>query len=165
MMKRACENCDYWVAHRKPADWTEQKTGDCRRHAPIPVYAHMCNHEPARIWWPNTGHKFWCGDFIERQHPVETVEHDDLLDRSIDVLQLSARVRNTFREERIDTIRDILDKSESQFLRMSNFGMKSLNEIKEAIAKYDLHLVQTWHPSNSEWQKENRNADSSPGNV
>jgi len=47
----------------------------------------------------------------------------------------------------------LVQKTESEMLRTPNFGRKSLNEIKELLAAYDLHLgmqVESWPPENLE---------------
>jgi DNA-directed RNA polymerase subunit alpha len=61
-----------------------------------------------------------------------------LLDRSIEELELSVRSYNCLEAASIKTIRDLVQKSESEMLKYRNFGRKSLSEIK-AILK-DMNL-------------------------
>jgi DNA-directed RNA polymerase subunit alpha len=61
-----------------------------------------------------------------------------LLDKSIEELELSVRSFNCLEAASIKTIRDLVQKSESEMLKYRNFGRKSLSEIK-AILK-DMNL-------------------------
>lgn len=58
-MNRTCRSCDYWYEYKAST------TGECRRHAPAPMYS-MTGDKPGPIWWPQTLREFWCGDFVER---------------------------------------------------------------------------------------------------
>jgi DNA-directed RNA polymerase alpha subunit len=60
--------------------------------------------------------------------------------RRVDDLELSVRTINCLRNEGFFYLGELVQKSEAELLRMSNFGRKSLNEIKEVLAKLDLHL-------------------------
>lgn len=61
-----------------------------------------------------------------------------LLDKSIEELELSVRSFNCLEAAQIKTIRDLVQKTESEMLKYRNFGRKSLSEIK-AILK-DMNL-------------------------
>jgi DNA-directed RNA polymerase subunit alpha len=74
--------------------------------------------------------------------PVESyndprVEH---LDRSVEELELSVRSYNCLKNANIQTIRELVQKSENEMLKTKNFGRKSLNEIKEILHKMGLGL-------------------------
>src|SRR5947199_5040158 len=58
---------------------------------------------------------------------------NDLLDRSVDELELSVRSYNCLKNANIRTIRDLVQRSEREMLATKNFGKKSLNEIKEIL--------------------------------
>jgi DNA-directed RNA polymerase subunit alpha len=58
---------------------------------------------------------------------------NDLLDRSVDELELSVRSYNCLKNANIKTIRDLVQKSEREMLSTKNFGKKSLNEIKDIL--------------------------------
>src|SRR5213595_2363601 len=58
---------------------------------------------------------------------------NDLLDRSVDELELSVRSYNCLKNAGIKTIRDLVQRSEREMLATKNFGKKSLNEIKEIL--------------------------------
>ncbi|MBP7147388.1 MAG: DNA-directed RNA polymerase subunit alpha [Acidobacteria bacterium] len=64
----------------------------------------------------------------------------EYLDRSIDELELSVRSYNCLRNAGIETVRDLVQKTEGELLKTKNFGRKSLNEIKELLADMKLSL-------------------------
>lgn len=72
---------------------------------------------------------------------IETLSQQalKLLER-IDELELSVRSANCLRNEGINYVGELVQKSEAQMLRTPNFGRKSLNEIKELLAEFGLHL-------------------------
>ncbi len=74
--------------------------------------------------------------------PVETEDEKlrEHLDRSIDELDLSVRSYNCLKNAGIETVRDLVQKTESELLKTKNFGRKSLNEIKEMLADMNLTL-------------------------
>jgi DNA-directed RNA polymerase subunit alpha len=65
------------------------------------------------------------------------VEH---LDRSVEELELSVRSYNCLKNANIQTIRELVQRSESEMLKTKNFGRKSLNEIKEILNRMGLSL-------------------------
>jgi len=82
---------------------------------------------------------------------------EELLDRSINTLGLSTRVLNSLKESFVPqewkdrspdyyeenlchTIRDLVSKSENDLLHQFRFGKKSLNNVKECLAKVGLSL-------------------------
>jgi DNA-directed RNA polymerase subunit alpha len=62
------------------------------------------------------------------------------LDRSVEELELSVRSYNCLKNANITTIRELVQKTESEMLKTKNFGRKSLNEIKEILATMGLGL-------------------------
>ncbi|MDT5272789.1 MAG: DNA-directed polymerase subunit alpha [Acidobacteriota bacterium] len=54
---------------------------------------------------------------------------NDMLDRSVDELELSVRSYNCLKNANIRSIRDLVQRSEREMLATKNFGKKSLNEI------------------------------------
>ncbi len=58
---------------------------------------------------------------------------NDVLDRSIDELELSVRSYNCLKNADIRSIRDLIKKSERDMLSTKNFGKKSLTEIKDLL--------------------------------
>ncbi|MCL4784199.1 MAG: DNA-directed RNA polymerase subunit alpha [Bryobacterales bacterium] len=59
---------------------------------------------------------------------------NEVLHRSVDELELSVRSYNCLKNASIQTISDLVQKSEAEMLRTKNFGRKSLNEIKEILS-------------------------------
>lgn len=57
----------------------------------------------------------------------------DLLDRSVDELDLSVRAYNCLKNANIRTVRELVMKTEKEMLQTKNFGKKSLNELKEIL--------------------------------
>ena len=73
--------------------------------------------------------------------------------KKVDELELSVRSANCLKNDNIDYIGDLVQKTEAEMLRTPNFGRKSLNEIKEVLAKMGIHLgMETpgWPPENIE---------------
>lgn len=64
----------------------------------------------------------------------------ELLDRSVDELELSVRSHNCLKNANIRTIGELVQKTESEILKTKNFGRKSLNEIKEILQQMGLTL-------------------------
>ncbi|HUR37422.1 MAG TPA: DNA-directed RNA polymerase subunit alpha [Terriglobales bacterium] len=62
------------------------------------------------------------------------------LNRSVEELELSVRSYNCLKNANIQTIGELVQKSESEMLKTKNFGRKSLNEIKEILSQMGLGL-------------------------
>ena len=84
---------------------------------------------------------------FEEDGPVDEVlvdrERETLnenLNRSVDELELSVRSYNCLKNANIQTIGELVQKTESEMLKTKNFGRKSLNEIKEILTIMDLSL-------------------------
>jgi DNA-directed RNA polymerase subunit alpha len=87
--------------------------------------------------------------FINFEEVAEAVEDQpersmdrvsDQLNRSVEELELSVRSYNCLKNAGIQTIGELVQKSESEMLRTKNFGRKSLNEIKEILTTMGLGL-------------------------
>src|ERR1700684_3066424 len=59
---------------------------------------------------------------------------NEVLNRSVEELELSVRSYNCLKNANIQTIGDLVQRSEAEMLRTKNFGRKSLNEIKEILS-------------------------------
>ncbi|MBI4651462.1 DNA-directed RNA polymerase subunit alpha, partial [Candidatus Desantisbacteria bacterium] len=78
---------------------------------------------------------------LEEEQPVEEVkevkEEEDklieLLNKSVDELELSVRSYNCLKASNIKSIKDLVQRSEGEMLKFRNFGRKSLTEIKEIL--------------------------------
>ena len=62
------------------------------------------------------------------------------LNRSVEELELSVRSYNCLKNANIQTIGELVQKTEAEMLKTKNFGRKSLNEIKEILASMGLGL-------------------------
>ena len=62
------------------------------------------------------------------------------LDKSVEELELSVRSYNCLKNANIRTIRELVQKTETEMLKTKNFGRKSLNEIKEILQSMGLSL-------------------------
>jgi DNA-directed RNA polymerase subunit alpha len=62
------------------------------------------------------------------------------LDKSVEELELSVRSYNCLKNANIQTIRQLVQKTEGEMLKTKNFGRKSLNEIKEILTTMGLSL-------------------------
>ena len=55
------------------------------------------------------------------------------LDLPIEDLDLSERPRNCLKRAQINTVKELLTKSEDDLLNITNFGQKSLDEVKQKL--------------------------------
>ncbi len=63
---------------------------------------------------------------------------NDNLNKSVEELELSVRSYNCLKNANIQTIGQLVTKSEAEMLKTKNFGRKSLNEIKEILTDMGL---------------------------
>jgi len=70
----------------------------------------------------------------------EEAQKKEYLGKSVEELELSVRSYNCLKNANITTIRELVQKTESEMLKTKNFGRKSLNEIKEILTKMNLSL-------------------------
>ncbi len=87
--------------------------------------------------------------FINFEEELEAEAHgeesrgylrNDNLNRSVEELELSVRSYNCLKNANIQTIGELVQKTEAEMLKTKNFGRKSLNEIKEILAQMGLSL-------------------------
>src|SRR5205814_1067222 len=62
------------------------------------------------------------------------------LNRSVEELELSVRSYNCLKNANIQSIGELVQKTEAEMLKTKNFGRKSLNEIKEILSSMGLSL-------------------------
>ena len=90
-----------------------------------------------------------------KDEPEEEIEEEPLnenLYRSVSELELSVRSINCLQNAKIETIGDLVQKSEQAMLKTKNFGRKSLNEIKLILTEMGLSLgteVENFDPMNN----------------
>lgn len=89
--------------------------------------------------------------FINFDEPVVEVKQDededqndqllDLLDKSIEELELSVRAYNCLKKNaNIKTLAELCMKTDAEMLKTKNFGRKSLEEIKKVLQELGLSL-------------------------
>jgi DNA-directed RNA polymerase subunit alpha len=86
--------------------------------------------------------------FINFEEEMETAAAGDdkpqirneNLNRSVEELELSVRSYNCLKNANIQTIGELVQKTEAEMLKTKNFGRKSLNEIKEILGSMGLSL-------------------------
>ncbi len=76
----------------------------------------------------------------EQQAASATTALEEKLDKSIEELELSVRSFNCLEAAGIKTIRDLVQKTESEMLKYRNFGRKSLTEIKNILKEMNLRF-------------------------
>jgi len=70
----------------------------------------------------------------------EMMKMRELFSRSVEELELSVRSSNCLKAAKIDTLGQMVVKSESEMLKYRNFGRKSLREIADILDGMNLHL-------------------------
>jgi DNA-directed RNA polymerase subunit alpha len=73
------------------------------------------------------------------EQPGEPTINENL-DKSVEELELSVRSYNCLKNADIQTIRELVGKTEAEMLKTRNFGRKSLNEIKDILHSMGLSL-------------------------
>ena len=85
-------------------------------------------------------------NFDDEEKPIEPRRTEDSsglnenLYRSVSELELSVRSINCLQNARIETIGELVQKTEGEMLKTKNFGRKSLNEIKHILSSMGLSL-------------------------
>lgn len=86
-------------------------------------------------------------NFEEPEARVEVGEEEskndqlyELLDKSIEELELSVRAYNCLKNANIKTLAELCQKTDGEMLRTKNFGRKSLEEIKKVLQELGLGL-------------------------
>ena len=63
----------------------------------------------------------------------EEPQENSILDQSIETLELSIRSMNCLKNANIQTLRDLVSRSEKEMVEIRNFGEKSLKEVREKL--------------------------------
>lgn len=80
---------------------------------------------------------------------------ESVLEMSVEDLELSARSSNCLKKAGIKTVRDLLEYSELDLMKIKNFGAKSAREVKEKMEEYKMNLKPS-EPAAEEPQKGKR---------
>lgn len=70
----------------------------------------------------------------------ESETKEDELERCIDELEFTQRSQNCLKKAKIDTLRDLILKTEDEIQDIRNLGKKSLTEIKNKVSQLGLHF-------------------------
>ena len=70
---------------------------------------------------------------------VET-QQDKILEMTIEELDMSVRSFNCLKRAGIDTVRDLVNKTEEDMIRVRNLGKKSLEEVIQKLQSLGLSL-------------------------
>lgn len=71
---------------------------------------------------------------------LSTENVNNMLGKSVEELELSVRANNCLRNANIATIGELVQKTEAELMKTKNFGKKSLQEIKDELARIGLSL-------------------------
>ncbi|HGR5849575.1 TPA: DNA-directed RNA polymerase subunit alpha [Streptococcus pneumoniae] len=71
---------------------------------------------------------------------ADTESDDRILDRTIEELDLSVRSYNCLKRAGINTVHDLIEKSEAEMMKVRNLGRKSLEEVKLKLIDLGLGL-------------------------
>lgn len=70
------------------------------------------------------------------------IQKDKLLEMTIEELELSVRSYNCLKRAGLNTVGDIIEKTEEEMMQVRNMGKKSLEEVKQKLASLGLSLRQ-----------------------
>ena len=78
-----------------------------------------------------------------RSTVVEKVEtqRDKVLEMTIEELDLSVRSFNCLKRANINTVEDLISKTEDEMIKVRNLGRKSLEEVEHKLAMMGLSLA------------------------
>ena len=79
-------------------------------------------------------------DRVEEEQEVVEDNTDQLLEKTIEELDLSLRSFNCLKRAGYDTVADIINQSEAELKAIKNFGKKSLEEVKDKVHDMGLSL-------------------------
>jgi len=75
----------------------------------------------------------------------ERNEKEKILNKTIEELDFSVRSYNCLKKSNVNTLRDLVEYSPMEVIKIKNLGKKSLDEIKEKITKYGFVLGEKMH--------------------
>ncbi len=70
---------------------------------------------------------------VKRSYRVHTARTQELLEESVEDLELSVRAKNCLRAADIRTVGDLIRKEHAEMLKFRNFGRKSLQELEKVL--------------------------------
>ena len=88
---------------------------------------------------------------VDEEKAKDALPFDPKLLKHVDELELSVRANNCLKNDKINWLGELVQKTEADMLKTPNFGRKSLNEIKNQLESMGLGLgmeVPGWPPEN-----------------
>jgi DNA-directed RNA polymerase subunit alpha len=82
-------------------------------------------------------------DYVDEDSSVPALSGESVnawLGKSVEELELSVRANNCLRNANITTIGELVQRTEAELMKTKNFGKKSLQEIKDELARIGLSL-------------------------
>jgi DNA-directed RNA polymerase subunit alpha len=76
----------------------------------------------------------------EEQINEPTDTKQELLQKSVDDIELSVRSRKCLQRLNVRTVGELINKTEAELLGCKNFGVTSLNEVKQQLGELSLSL-------------------------
>lgn len=95
-----------------------------------------------------TEHLMLFAGLTEEGHGVEMLadpredERDRILDMPVEELELSVRSFNCLKRAGINSVGELISKTEAEMMKVRNLGKKSLEEVKGKLAELDLSLAE-----------------------
>jgi len=84
------------------------------------------------------------GELISKEEK-EKSEKEKILNKTIEELDFSVRSYNCLKKSNVNTLKDLVNYSPMEVIKIKNLGKKSLDEIKEKITKYGFVLGEKMH--------------------
>lgn len=84
------------------------------------------------------------GEIISKEEKEQS-EKEKILNKTIEELDFSVRSYNCLKKSNVNTLRDLVNYSPMEVIKIKNLGKKSLDEIKEKITKYGFVLGEKLH--------------------
>ena len=84
------------------------------------------------------------GEIISKEEKEQS-EKEKILNKTIEELDFSVRSYNCLKKSNVNTLRDLVNYSPMEVIKIKNLGKKSLDEIKEKITKYGFVLGEKIH--------------------
>jgi DNA-directed RNA polymerase subunit alpha len=78
----------------------------------------------------------------EEEVPEEEEAQNKILSFPIEEMEFSVRTFNCLKKENIDTVGELVEKTEEDLLDIRNFGKRSLEEVIETLASVELELAE-----------------------
>ena len=77
---------------------------------------------------------------VEVMIDVPNKKKDKALDMQVEELDLSVRSYNCLKRANINTVQELVNKTDSEMMKVRNLGKKSLEEVKNKLAELNLFL-------------------------